>query len=532
MIDTVLPAREHHREGGFATSPPASAEMSKKQRAEEAGPLQVGELVLDRYRVVGHMETGGTSVVYQGEDERLSRPVCIKVFHTLKYKDRIYRTTYEHFIQEAFALSKLTHPNTLRIYDFAHLEGADGKSSGAPFQVSEFMNGGTLSTLVRTEGALKLPEVIHIVTALCGALEEAHELGIIHRDVKPRNILFGTTATKRSPKLADFGIAKALEVEHDSLRNRAGETQIVAGRKLLMYSGLWAAPEQLAARQVSRASDVYSMALLSAYMLTGRCVFAKSDPADAYKERKRSDEHIDRALGPRLPEAMTALLKSTCNFEAERRPTVAGFAKLFAEILSNLDRPPPRAPIAAPVLEVAPNPDSIAEVAPNGPPQPISVSGEPQPVSDRVAYFVPFRGHQGSNRADIRCAAHTGDNARIRITMVPTGPAHAVHVKGLTCFVAKKNGRLSSATQLSESGRIELADKRQKTFAKVAVLFPRPAAGHSVFQIGDQLVAIRNSQARQVIALDFGPRNDCFFLYVPTVSQQPEVPARSRRKSR
>src|SRR5437762_12341386 len=94
-------------------------------------PLAVGDRVLDRYRVVERLETGGTSIVYRGEDERLSRPVCIKVFHTLRDKEWIYRTTYQHFVQEAFALSKLTHPNTLRIYDFAHLAGpVDGPGAG------------------------------------------------------------------------------------------------------------------------------------------------------------------------------------------------------------------------------------------------------------------------------------------------------------------------------------------------------------------------------------------------------------------
>ncbi len=506
--------------------------MSKKQQRPEIGPLKVGELVLNRYRVVGQMEIGGTSVVYQGNDERLSRPVCIKVFHTLKYKDRIYKTTYEHFIQEAFALSRLTHPNTLRIYDFAHLQGPDGSNTGAPFQVSEFMNGGTLSTLVRTEGALDIKEVIHIITALCGALEEAHDLGIVHRDIKPRNILFGMTATKRSPKLADFGIAKALEVEREPLRNRAGETQVVAGKKLLMYSGLWAAPEQLAAHQVSRASDVYSMALLSAYMLTGRFVFTKNNPADAYKERKRSDQCIDAALTvQKLPVAIIELLKSTCSFDPERRPTVSSFATSFATILAGLNRDTVNASRLA--ISSAPpksDPESVAELAPSGPPQPLAISSEPQPIANRVAYFAQLI----DNKADIRCghivgAATETSGAKIRITLVPTGRSFAIHIKGLTCFVAKRKGRLSSATQLSDSGSIILADKRQVTIAKVSVQFPRPAAGHSIFQVGKKLIAIRHSQARRVIALDFGPSNDCFFLYVPAVPTPFSTPAHSPR---
>ena len=486
----------------------------------------VGDKVLDRYRVVGQMETGGTSVVYQGEDERLARPVCIKVFHNLKYKDRILRTTYEHFIQEAFALSKLTHPNTLRIYDFAHLPGLDGKGTGAPFQVSEFMNGGTLSTLVRSEGALLRPEVLHIVTALCGALEEAHDLGIIHRDIKPRNILFGTTGSKRSPKLADFGIAKALEVEKNKLMNRAGETQVVAGRKLLMYSGLWAAPEQLAAKEVSPASDVYSMALLTAYMMTGRCVYSESDPVEAYKERKLWDAKISDLMNSfdSYPQSVTELLKAALSFEPPVRPSIAAFAASFHEMISAPQRPP-RPPPTAPLAPL-PDPDSDAAPAtPSGPPRPIAVSGEPQPIGDRTAYFIPLEG----GRADIQAT----NGARIRVSTVPTGASYAVHVKGLSCFVAPKGGRTTSATQLERSGRVRLLDKRQQPIADVRVRFPKPAAGHSVFEVGDELVAVRNDQAPRVFALDFGPRAECYFIYKPIkapAATEPNRPARGWRK--
>ena len=266
--------------------PPRTCHVCPMAQSEStlSDPLSVGDRVLDRYRVVERLETGGTSVVYRGEDERLSRPVCIKVFHSLRDKEWIYRTTYQHFVQEAFALSKLSHPNTLRIYDFAHLPGQDGEEEGAPFQISEFMNGGTLSNLVRREGPLAPAEANQVVTAICGALDEAHTHDIIHRDIKPKNILFGTAGKSRSPKLADFGIAKSLAIDSATLTNRAGDTHVVAGRRLLMYSGLWAAPEQLVGQPVGPASDIYSFALVTIYMLTGRCVFSSNDPSEAYRE--------------------------------------------------------------------------------------------------------------------------------------------------------------------------------------------------------------------------------------------------------
>src|SRR5207237_10164241 len=111
---------------------------------------------------------GGPSVVYRGTDERLPRPASIKVFSGLGGKSRVGRTSYEHFVQEAFALSRLTHPNTLRIYDFGHLGSKD--QEGMPLQVCEFMNGGTLSQVIREQGRQSLAETSRVIGAMCAAL--------------------------------------------------------------------------------------------------------------------------------------------------------------------------------------------------------------------------------------------------------------------------------------------------------------------------------------------------------------------------
>src|SRR5258706_4008163 len=126
---------------GTAPKPPKETPVSA---------IKTGDLVLERYRVIEQIASGGHSVVFRGLDERLSRPVCIKVFSGLGGKSGVGRTSYEHFVQEAFALSRLTHPNTLRIYDFGHLGPVGQKDAGGmPLQVCEYMNGGTLSQIIR-----------------------------------------------------------------------------------------------------------------------------------------------------------------------------------------------------------------------------------------------------------------------------------------------------------------------------------------------------------------------------------------------
>ena len=524
-------------------SPPRTFHVCPMTQSESSlsDPLSVGDRVLDRYRIVERLETGGTSVVYRGEDERLSRPVCIKVFHTLRDKEWIYRTTYQHFVQEAFALSKLSHPNTLRIYDFAHLPGPDGEEEGAPFQVSEYMNGGTLSNLVRREGPLAPPEANQVVTAICGALDEAHTHDIIHRDIKPKNILFGTAGKSRSPKLADFGIAKSLSIDSAALTNRAGDTHVVAGRRLLMYSGLWAAPEQLVGQPVGPASDIYSFALVTIYMLTGRCVFSSNDPSEAYRQRVDSDVLIDEVLADTdFPPPIAALLKEACSISPEQRPERASsFARRLLEGFEGRGRrrmplaapthltpvpdPPPSADDSRSRLLTEPDGDSAATSgshapaplppAPaggaSGPPQRLSVLSFPQAVGDRTGMFVPM---DQNGTADVTCMS---GRARVRVSLVPAPGGFTVHVRGLSCFVRKAGGRASGATQLEGPGTIELVTPNQHVIGSARVHFGSPAAGHNLFPVGDQTVAIGKEECPRAVAFDFGPGAECVFVYLP-----------------
>jgi eukaryotic-like serine/threonine-protein kinase len=514
---------------GVGSGDGATMETSEVTHVDE--PLAVGTRLLDRYVVVERLEKGGTSVVYRGDDERLSRPVCIKVFHTLRKKEGIYRTTYEHFVQEAFALSKLGHPNTLRIYDFGHLAALPGlEADGAPFQVSEFMSGGTLSSIVRTEGQLGHREAARTVVALGGALTEAHDLGIIHRDIKPKNILFGGAGSKRVPKLADFGIAKSVELENHRLRNKAGDTQVVAGKRLLMFSGLWAAPEQLVAEQIGTTVDIYSLALVTIYMLTGRCVFSTNDAVEAYRQRNHSDSLIDAAVaGSDLSQPVIELLKQACSFDPQRRPREAEqFAQAMAEGLL-ADRRPPTAESEITTVPLKPVPPVDSDSGPRepsrGPPQRLSMSPEGQIIGDRTAYFVPAP----NGTIDLSCVRGA---ARIRLSLVPAGHQLAVHIKGLSCFVRKHNGRPTGAVQLVQPGAVELLGKDRSTVARIEIDHGSPAAGHTVFPVGDRQVAVSNDECPRLVALDFGPGAEILFVYSTSAEDRATHPRKRQKRSK
>lgn len=335
------------------------------QSTDETSLLVPGDVVLDRYRVVEQIAAGGHSLVFRGEDTRLARPVCIKVFSGLGGKSGVGRTTYEHFVQEAFALSRLTHPNTLRIYDFGHLDANKrldtGKAEkperaeknekkgerkerkegdkpspdddlGLPLQVCEYMNGGTLSTLLREKGPQSVAETMRVIGAMCEALAEAHNLGIVHRDIKPQNILFASVGDSRLPKLADFGIAKwSADSESERNNKRADDTQIVAGQKLAMYSPSWAAPEQLAGQPVGASTDIYSLAALAVYMLTGKAIFSDEDVYAGYKKRRQWDTLVRDALLPlALPQGFVGVLAHALAFDPKDR--TAKIAQFAAEL--------------------------------------------------------------------------------------------------------------------------------------------------------------------------------------------------------
>jgi len=519
----------------------------------------VGDMVLDRYRVIEQIASGGHSVVFRGTDERLSRPVCIKVFSGLGGKSGLGRTSYEHFVQEAFALSRLTHPNTLRIYDFGHLGAKD--QDGMPLQVCEFMNGGTLSNIVREQGKQSVAETARVIAAMCAALSEAHALGIVHRDIKPQNILFGTVGATKLPKLADFGIAKWSADEHEPAQ-RAEDTAIVAGQKLAMYSPSWAAPEQLAGQPVSAATDIYSLAVVATYMLTGKAIFADEDVYAGYKKRRHADELIRDVLLPLgVPKHVIALLTRALAFDPKKRlakvedlatelgqilepqteepPKVSPFASHPRDETSPLHMVTPTTPTAAvtppagmpevtpPVVpsQVAPTPPAIPVITPSwvppsvrtpwmasaprasGAPRRLALADHPQQVADRQVHFVMTT----TEVVDLLGV----QNSRVRVTFIGgPGGARIIHLKGMTCFVAHLGGRPSPAVQLDQPSDVALVTPRAQEIGHVRVANGTPDnQGHLVFPIGAEYVAVGLDDCSDPILFDFGPGSDAYFVY-------------------
>ncbi len=531
-------------------------------------PVKLGDVVLGRYRVVEQIGSGGHSVVFLGHDERLSRPVCVKVFSGFGSTGGVSRTSYEHFVQEAFALSRLTHPNTLRIFDFGYV-GETTDEHGSPVQICEYMNAGTLSQRVREQGVQSVDETIRVMTAMCGALSEAHAVGIVHRDIKPQNILFGAVGGTTVPKLADFGIAK-WSAEPEDYGKRADDTAVVAGQRLAMYSPSWAAPEQLAGQSVSPATDIYSLAVVAVYMLSSQAVFADEDVYAGYKRRRDGGAEARAALSHlSVPSALVDALARALAFEpGERYRSIEELAAelQYASMLetspfgrSDPDTIAPREAspfdppgrdsftLDIPPIASSPRPDPISGPAePKAPrssaPDPalpldrssagsgeagrvaepessprLSVIDSPQRLGDRAVQFVLLR--SDDVHADLEGPAHS----RLRVTAMHTPRGRLFHLKGMTCFVSRAGGRPSPAVQIEGAAEVILVTPRAQEIGHLRVVTGVREGSSHVFSVGEETCAVRVEDCEDPVLFDFGPKMAAYFVYT-----RGRPPARTR----
>ena len=333
--------------------------------AEEQPELAEGTRLLDRYSIIDLVGSGGMASIYRATDERLDRVVCVKLLR-LEVKaggsgaGAVYQATYAHFLREALALSKLQHPNTLRIYDFGYL-------GQRPFQISEYLDGGDLQMHMRARGALSPAQTLGILERMAGALAEAHERGIIHRDIKPSNILFGRVGAWLMPKLADFGIAQS------NLKRAEGTQEDSSVSTVALFSPRWAAPEQLMVGEEGPFTDVYAMALVTAYMLSGKIPFGEPEVRGTFPERVRSDDLVsDRLSSLGIVGDVKRVLLGSLATQPERR--VASPLTFFDELRAVLRAEPTQLPVRTSGKPVPP-PAVTLEHDPSAPSRP-----EPAPA--------------------------------------------------------------------------------------------------------------------------------------------------------
>ncbi len=294
------------------------------------------------YEIIAEVGRGGMAVVYKAYQRALDRYVAIKVLPPQFTFDPEF---VRRFAMEAKAAAKLKHPNIVTIYDV-------GEQNGLHYIVQEFVEGVTLADLIRREGALPPTRAVHIIAQVASALDYAHALGFVHRDVKPSNIMIGAND---HATLTDFGIAKAAE------GTRVTKSGVMVGTPEYM------APEQIRGQAVDGRVDVYALGVVGYEMLAGRVPFQGDTARVLYGQVHEAPPPL-RSLNPRVPPAVEVALGMALAKEPAQRYARAGeFANALTAAVSGAVQPsapeaptryvppppaPPRQKTAPPLLPV------------------------------------------------------------------------------------------------------------------------------------------------------------------------------------
>ena len=474
--------------------------------------LNEGMRLLERYTILDRVGSGGMATIYRAQDDRLDRVVCVKLLRTTLVEGSgstsgraVYQATYSHFLQEALALSKLQHPNTLRIYDFGYLDTQSEAGGGAPFHVSEYLDGGNLETHLTLRGRLSPEETLGILEAVSGAIAEAHEHGIIHRDIKPSNILFARVRGELVPKLADFGIAHS-DIKVSGHAGDMGESISTVA----LFSPRWAAPEQLCGSPEGPRTDVYALGLVVAFMLTGRVLFDDQDVRATFNDRVRGDTLVRARLAQAglTGEVAHALTRSLVARPDDR---IATAPELFDELRQALRVKAPAS--ISPFRADAPAPLPAPAAVPPPPPSTLALEADDAKAPERVQQHGERRVRyvQVHERLDLSFLDAEGGQVRCRVTMLPGQPLR-LNLKGLTCFVGRRGQRptpaLTVAADKDPGGSIDLVSASRKTLGELAWNFGQTGPNGRLFVVDGRQLLVPYPEAREAVALMLGNGTD------------------------
>ena len=259
----------------------------------------------ERYEIGGVLGRGGMAEVHRGRDLRLGREVAVKVLRSDLARDPSFQV---RFRREAQAAASLNHPAIVAVYD----TGEDRSSSGAtPYIVMEYVEGDTLRDVLRREGVLSPERAMNFAADICNALDFSHRNGIVHRDVKPGNVMVTPQGTV---KVMDFGIARAVS---DSAATMTSTAAVIGTAQYL-------SPEQARGESVDARSDVYSVGCLLYELVTGAPPFTGDSPVSVAYQHVREDPRLPSSVNPAIPPELDAiLLKALSKNPANRYQSAA-----------------------------------------------------------------------------------------------------------------------------------------------------------------------------------------------------------------
>lgn len=269
-----------------------------------------GQMINERYQIIRLIGEGGMANVYLAHDIILDRMVAVKILRGDLADDEKF---VRRFQREAIAASSLTHPNIVGMYDV-------GEDNGDYFIVMEYINGKTLKSLIKKRGALTLPEVMDIMMQLLDGIKCAHDSYIIHRDIKPQNVLILDDGTV---KITDFGIATALN------NNELTQTNSVMG------SVHYLPPEQANGGSTTVKSDIYSLGILMYELLTGKLPFKGENAVEIAIKQMREEIPSVCLINPEIPQSIENVILKACAKNPKNR--YDSVAEMQADLKTALD---------------------------------------------------------------------------------------------------------------------------------------------------------------------------------------------------
>jgi serine/threonine protein kinase len=287
-----------------------------------------GELLADRYRILAPLGAGGMATVYRAHDERLGREVAVKILLPNLAGDPVLATRFE---REARTLAAAAHPGVVSIYD---VDAGDPSSGREPFFVMELCPGGSLADRLVGGQRVTPDELVPTLVSIADGLADLHARGVVHRDVKPSNILFAADRAK----LADFGLARADTDELDDLTSPGTAVGTMA----------YLAPEVLAGKTAESAADIYALGVAGYVGLTGRVPRPASSLTELASTAGEPAPTVSAAV-PDLGRAFDEPIAAALEPDPARRPDALDFASSMTAALGGWGRSrPPNVTAAAP----------------------------------------------------------------------------------------------------------------------------------------------------------------------------------------
>lgn len=278
----------------------AQQSASAPVEVERSAELEVGELLADRYEIVKVIDAGGMGMVYKARDRELDDDIAIKTLHSDLISDD--ESLIERFKSEIRLARMISHPSVVRTHDF-------GRWAGIYYLTMELVEGVTARQLIDKQGRLGVPSTLAIATQLARSLEVAHAKGVIHRDIKPQNLLLDANGTL---KVLDFGVACLTERKGDL--TQAG---MVVGTPAYM------APEQLLEETVEERSDLYAVGVVMYECLTGLLPFQASSTVALIAKLLRDEPTPPDQLSDDVPPPLSRLIMRLLSKDLEERPASA-----------------------------------------------------------------------------------------------------------------------------------------------------------------------------------------------------------------